>query len=189
MTVPAAGGPDPRPVLVRPRRPDDVPALAEVLLAQQAGSRYPFRDPLPVPVEEFLHADDAVAAWTAEHDGRPVGHVCLTGAGRVRERAAEVDAACVAAHGCRPDRLVWLGALVVDPALRGRGIGARLLAAAEARAAQDGLHPCLEVLPHHPGAVALYRSRGWREVLRLRPSWLSAATGDAGPDVLVMVRD
>ncbi len=46
-----------RALTIRARRPADVPALAEILLAQQAGSRYPFRDPLPVPVEEFLHAE------------------------------------------------------------------------------------------------------------------------------------
>lgn len=80
-----------RALTIRARRPADVPALADVLLAQQAGSRYPFRDPLPVPVEEFLHADDAVRAWTAELDGRRVGR-----------RLVETVRADILADGLRP---------------------------------------------------------------------------------------
>ena len=53
-----------------------------MLLARQHLTRYPFRDPLPFPVERFLHAEDAVVAWTAEVDGRPAGHVCRTAAPR-----------------------------------------------------------------------------------------------------------
>ncbi len=49
-------------VVVRPRRPEDVVRLKDVLAEQQPASRYPFRDPLPFPVERFLHAEDAVAA-------------------------------------------------------------------------------------------------------------------------------
>lgn len=55
--------------VVRPRRAEDLPALEEELLAQQPSSRYPFRDPLPIPVSRFLHADDASGAWTAEATG------------------------------------------------------------------------------------------------------------------------
>ena len=49
------------------------------------------------------------------------------------------------------------------------------------------LRPCLEVLPTHPRAMRLYHATGWRVVDRLRPDWLSAAVGEEGPDVLVMV--
>src|SRR5690606_8549820 len=69
----------PGEVRVRPRRAADLAPLGEALLAQQPGSRYPFRNPLPAPVAEFMHFPDAAAAWTAELDGRPVGHVCRTG--------------------------------------------------------------------------------------------------------------
>ena len=56
-----------------------MPLLVELLLAQQPVTRYPLRNPLPFPVERFLHADDAREAWVAEHAGRPVGHVCRLG--------------------------------------------------------------------------------------------------------------
>jgi hypothetical protein len=54
---------------IRPRSRDDIPALIGELLAQQATTRYPFRDPLPVSVEQFLHAHDARAAWLREAVG------------------------------------------------------------------------------------------------------------------------
>ena len=56
-------------VRIRERVPEDVPVLAKILLAQQSETRYPFRDPLPIPVEDFMHAHDAARAWTAELDG------------------------------------------------------------------------------------------------------------------------
>jgi hypothetical protein len=43
-------------VSVRRREPSDVPVLTTAFLAQQAETRYPFRDPLPIAVEDFLHA-------------------------------------------------------------------------------------------------------------------------------------
>lgn len=52
-------------VTIRRRRPCDIPELVDVLLAQQPETRYPFKDPLPIPVEDFLHASDATKAWTA----------------------------------------------------------------------------------------------------------------------------
>jgi hypothetical protein len=47
--------------------------------------------------------------------------------------------------------------------------------------------PCLEVLPVHAGALSLYESTGWREVLRIRPLWLQQAPGGDGHEVQVMV--
>jgi len=170
-------------VEIRARRPADIPALAEVLFAQQPTSRYPFRNPLPIPVEQFLHADDAVAAWTAELDGRPMGHACYTRTRGGFPGASEMNQACALAHGCDAEELAWITALFVDDARRGLGIGRRLLGAVVDDIRASGLHPSLEVLPIHPGALSLYRSTGWREVMSLRPEWL----GEEGPDVLVMV--
>ena len=65
--------------VIRPRRRADIPELARLLMEQQPRTRYPFRNPLPFPVEQFLHADDAAAAWVAEHEGRVAGHACWTG--------------------------------------------------------------------------------------------------------------
>jgi GNAT superfamily N-acetyltransferase len=173
-------------VRIRSRSPDDVPALVHVLMAQQSTTRYPFRDPLPIPPEQFLHAHDAVAAWTAEVGGRPVGHVC-----RVRSprgpSADEMSQACAGAHGCAVDELGWVSTLFVDPAARGLGIGRALVDTVVADMRAAGLRPCLEVLPVHSAALALYESSGWREVLRLRPEWLRTTAGEVPPDVRVLV--
>ena len=175
-----------RALTIRARRPADVPALAEILLAQQAGSRYPFRDPLPVPVEEFLHADDAVRAWTAELDGRLVGHVCRTGPGAGSPDVEAMNARCAEAHGCDVEELAWVRTLFVAEGVRGHGVGRRLVETVLADILADGLRPCLEVLSAQQSALALYRSTGWEEVDRTRPAWLRDAD-DEGLEVHVLV--
>ncbi|NHA01007.1 hypothetical protein G5V59_17055 [Nocardioides sp. W3-2-3] len=75
-------------MVVRPRRPDDLPALAEALWEQQPTSRYPVRDPLPIPVEDFLHTGDALGAWTAE-PRRPPGRSDLLDRPRRGRRGGE----------------------------------------------------------------------------------------------------
>ena len=47
---------------------------------------------------------------------------------------------------------------------------------------EQGLGPCLDVVPVHTGALRLYESTGWVEVVRLRPPWLPAGQ----PDVIGM---
>jgi GNAT superfamily N-acetyltransferase len=173
-------------VVLRPRVPADIAPLGAALMAQQPSTRYPFRNPLPVPVEDFLHASDAVAAWTAEVDGLPVGHVC-----RVRPlsgfpEAASMNEACAQAHGCPVGELAWVSTLFVGFEGRGLGIGGLLHDAVVEDIRAAGLRPCLEVLPIHAAALALYRARGWREVATVRPQWLVEAGGD---DVLVMMLD
>ena len=174
-------------VALRPRRAADIPALVDVLREQQPTSRYPFRDPLPIPVERFFHTDDAVGAWTAELDGRPVGHVCHTGPPDGFPGAAEMNRVCALAHGCEVEQLAWISTLFVALELRGRGVGRRLLSTAVDDIRRAGLRPCLEVLPVHPAALALYTSTGWRKVMQVRPEWLVSVMGDEGPDVTVMV--
>ena len=172
---------------IRPRRSADISRLGEVLLAQQADTRYPFRDPLPISVEDFLHCNDAVAAWTAEREGRPVGHVCRTGPASGFPDAAAMNDACARAHGCDEDALAWVSSLFVGAEGRRAGVGRALLATVVANMRADDVRACLEVLPTHPAALALYVSTGWQTVLKLRPQWLVEAAGDSGPDVHVMV--
>jgi GNAT superfamily N-acetyltransferase len=172
---------------VRPRRREDIAALADVLMDQQPDTRYPFRDPLPMPVEQFLHADDAVAAWTAEVDGHPAGHVCRVGPLAGFPGATEMNRACATAHGCAVEQLAWVSKLFVGREARGTGLGRMLLGTVLDDIREAGLFPCLQVLPTHEDALSLYESTGWREVMRVRPEWLTRAAGDAGPDVLVMV--
>lgn len=174
-------------LLVRERKPSDIPRLGEILMDQQPSTRYPFRNPLPVPVEHFLHADDALGAWTAVADGQVAGHVCRTGHARGFALAESLNDACVAAYGCQTSDLTWVSSFFVAEAARGRGVGRLLMETVVGDAERDGLKPCLEVLPNHPGAISLYLSMGWKTVLTIRPDWLTSAVGNSGPDVCVMV--
>ena len=131
-------------VRLRARTADDIPVLAAFLLEQQAESRYPFRDPLPVPIEEFLHADDALGAWVAEVDGVPVGHVCRVGPAKGCSDADNLNSVCAVAYGCNPGDLTWVSALFVARGARGRGLGRRLLQRVVVDANRNGQHPCLE---------------------------------------------
>ena len=173
-------------VLIRPRTPDDVATLTQVLWEQQPTSRYPLRNPLPFPVERFLHVDDAVGAWVAEVDGRPVGNVCRTRPPVGFPGADEENDACARAHGCTVDDLAWVSTLFVGLGTRGLGLGRRLLDTVVDDIRRTGHFPCLEVLAVHPAAMALYESGGWKSVLTTRPGWMSGA-GDDVPDVQVMV--
>jgi GNAT superfamily N-acetyltransferase len=165
-------------VEVRRRRDEDLPALVEVLAAQQPTSRYPMRWPLPFPIEQFVVRDGELAAWTALAGGRPVGHVAVLEAndelfGPHWERG----------HGLPADRLGVMSTLFVDPTVREAGLGRRLHDVAVAWLREQGRGPCLDVVPVHAGALALYEAAGWREVCRVRTHWLP----DDQPDVLGMV--
>jgi len=182
---------------IRPRVVADVSPLVDLLWAQQPATRYPVRDSLPFPVEDFLHVHDAAAAWTAELDGRVVGHACWlrTPPSAAAQRGVETSTgatrtaaeACASAHGCDEDELAWVSALFVDPAARGHGLGPRLLATLVAGIRDAGLHPCLEVVDLNPAALRRYRSDGWLEVLRATPEWLTAATDDPSLGTTTMV--
>lgn len=168
---------------VRARTRADLPSLADLLWDQQPESSYPLRNPLPMATTEFLHADDADAAWTATIDGLPAGHVCRT----TGHPDPAVERVCAEAHGCAVDELGWVSTLYVGRRARGLGIGRRLLGAVVTDLRAAGRRPCLEVYPAHPAALSLYVSEGWREVTATRPEWLRAVRGDEGPDVLVLV--
>lgn len=78
--------------------------------------------------------------------------------------------------------------LAVEPALQGRGLGARLVARflAEA-AARRALHAFLEVAEDNSAARAVYARAGFAEAGR-RPGYF-AAPGRAAVDALVLARD
>ena len=164
------------PVL-RPRRDDDLPRLVTLLGEQQPVTAYPLRWPLPFPVEEFLVRPTEEAAWVVEVDGRVVGHVSVAGPG---DELAPLITPMVGTH-----RLAMVSVLFVGLGTVGRGLGGLLLDRAVTAIRESGRVPVLDVVPTHERAVGLYRSRGWREVGRLRPAWLP----EDRPDLLVMVLD
>lgn len=173
---------------VRAREASDLPELARLLLEQQPTTRYPFRNPLPFPVEQFLHADDALAAFTAELDGQPVGHACRVGP-FAADGEHHLNEVAARAHGCEIASLTWLSAVFVGQTGRGTGLGRQLLDAVVADACAHDAALSLEVLSIAEPARALYRSLGWREVARQRPDWLAASDPTGEIDVRVMVLD
>lgn len=68
----------------------------------------------------------------------------------------------------RGSRVARLYSIAVDPALRGAGLGARLLADAEAQAHKAGAGALrLEVRVDNAAAIKLYERRGYRRFARL----------------------
>ena len=160
--------------VIRSRRPSDVPVLVELLAAQQPASRYPYRWPLPMPVEDFLVRDAEEAAWVAEVDGAVVGHVA------VGEVTGALGATFRRVTGCSSPAIVSV--LFVAESEPGTGLGGWLLDTAVGWARARGRVPVLDVIPVHSSALAVYRHRGWIEVGRTRFEWLP----DGEPDVVLM---
>ena len=165
-------------LVIRPRAEADLPALTEVLAAQQSLTRYPMRWPLPFPIERFVARDVDLAAWTAVLDGRPVGHVAAQAA-----CDAQMLPLWEAGHGRPREQLGVMGTLFVDPGVRRLGLGRRLHDTAVDWLRDHDLGPCLDVVPIHAAAQAMYAAAGWRVVGQERPHWLP----DGEPDVLAMV--
>ena len=91
-----------------------------VLAEQQPTSRYPFRWPLPFPVEQFIVREAEKASWVAEIDDRPVGHVSV---GRPRGDLAESEFLRITG---RTD-VATVSVLFVATSTQGSGVGGRLL--------------------------------------------------------------
>jgi ribosomal protein S18 acetylase RimI-like enzyme len=166
--------------IVRPRRPADVPLVGNLIMRQQPQTRYPFRNPLPFPIEEFVVRDGELAAWVAEtapdrtEDARTVvGHVSV-----LDVRDHEIGASWADAVGRPVAELAAVSVLVVDLGLGRRGIATRLMDACEAYIRDLGRTPVLEVVADaHSRAVRLYRHRGWRVIGEVHPRWLPSGEG------------
>ncbi len=162
-----------RSLVIRPRVDADVAPLCDVLTAQAPSSRYPIRWPWSGPLEEFLVRPGEEAAWTAEIDGRPVGHVAV---GAVVDTGDGIATGWTAATGTGVEALACVAVLFVDQATRGRGVASQLLDAAVSWIHERDRIPVLDVVDIHPDVVALYARRGWREVGTAEPAWLPEAT-------------
>ncbi len=141
--------------LIRPRREDDLEALAAVLVHVHAADGYPVEgvaDP-----HAWLHLDRLLGAWTAELDGQPVGHVALT------EPGPGDDAAHIwHEHTGTPlHDLAVLGRLFVDPHARGHGLGLHLTHTATQAAREAGRRAVLDVMTKDHDAIRLYETLGW----------------------------
>ncbi|MGQ4512363.1 GNAT family N-acetyltransferase [Streptomyces sp. DW26H14] len=155
------------PLLVRPRTGADVAPCAEVLASVHAHSSYPLN--WPADPAGWLSPPALDAAWVAldPADGTVVGHVGLS-------RATPDDLAArlwSERTGTGPSATAVVGRLFVSPAARGRGAGARLLAAAVGAARADGRQPVLDVLESDTAARALYERLGWRLLATAEQEW------------------
>ena len=143
---------------LRPRHPEDLPALVAVLERTHREVGYPVR---AVNVRAgWLAEAHELGAWVAEQDGRTVGHVALH---PVSGRCAPVWRE---ATGCGDAGLAVVSRLLSDA----RGAGSALLARAEQEAAALGRVPVLEVELRSP-AREFYLRRGWRQVGEVDQRW------------------
>lgn len=147
---------------VRPRIPDDLPALVSVLVAVHRQDGYPTQWPAD-PVA-WLDPPGIDTAWVAsDPDGPPLGHVALA--------AGLDDATFRAATGRDAHELANVKRLFVDPDARGRGVARLLLDTVVAEAAGLGLHAVLDVVDSAAPAIHLYEQLGWRCVGRRAATW------------------
>ena len=157
-------------MLVRPRHPDDLPALVAVLERTHREVGYPVR---ATNVRAgWLAEERELGAWVAEQDGRPVGHVALhppSGAPAELWRSAT---------GRDDGGLAVVSRLLSDA----RGAGSALLARAETEAAGRGRVPVLEV-EVSSAARPFYLRRGWTQVGEVDQRW-----GEHDVRVAVLVR-
>jgi RimJ/RimL family protein N-acetyltransferase len=129
--------------VVRPARPGDAPAMAEIFAAVAAERDGIATEP-PVDVGERAaqFARGAASSVVAEAGGQIIGML-------------QVE---VGRHGFGE-----FGMLVVRD-WRGRGVGSALVQAAIEWARARRLHKlCLEVFPHNTAAIAMYRRCGFAE--------------------------
>jgi GNAT superfamily N-acetyltransferase len=145
--------------VIRPRRSDDLDALADVLVRVHALDGYPVEG-----VEHpraWLTPARQLAAWTALVSNTPVGHIALVKANRDdaaaamwlrSEAAGELDSVAI------PVRLF------VDPAYRGLGAAKQLMATVSEYAHAHGLVLVLDVMLKDQAAIHLYETLGYRRL-------------------------
>lgn len=142
-------------IKIRPRRDEDLPALAAVLVAVHAVDGYPVEgvaDPLT-----WLQIDGLIQAWVAELDGLTVGHIAL-GEPTSSDTAPKLVCDRI---GASMDEIGVIERLFVSPLGRGHKLGGRLLATATGRCQQMGRVPTLDVMAKDRAAIHLYEANNW----------------------------
>jgi GNAT superfamily N-acetyltransferase len=132
-------------VTIRPAGPDDLPDLADLLAGSSLLRRYGTTRPGALAALARAHAAGDALLVARAPDAPPAGLAWVIGS-RILTGAAYL-------------RLL----LVADPAQR-TGLGARLLAAAEAHARPSANHLVLLVTADNAGARRFYERHGYRPV-------------------------
>jgi GNAT superfamily N-acetyltransferase len=142
---------------LRERRESDLDGCVRALRLVHEADGYPMvwpKDPV-----RWLTPASTLHGWVAvTRSAAPVGHVLLLGTER-------------------PD--TWeLARLFVSPEARGLGLGAALLDAACARAAEQGRKLELEVVADERSrAISLYERAGWRRTGTVTAGWTNPDGG------------
>lgn len=137
------------PPVIRAATEADIPALVGLMTAFYAEADFPLPvEPATRAFRSLLRDSRLGAAWLAEVDGQPAGHLVLT--------------VCFSMEygGLRG----FIDDLYVRPEVRGKGIAAGLLGAARAAAVERGvcaLH--VEVGPENHVALRVYERAGYRD--------------------------
>ena len=145
-------------VTVRPRRDDDIPILADVLVRVHALDGYPVEgvaDP-----QAWLSHPHELRSWTAEVDGQPVGQITLTAATDADDAARlwrEQTGGNVA-------ELTIPVRLFVDPDHRGLRAAGVLMSAALDHARALGRAVAFDVMVKDQTAIRLYERLGARKL-------------------------
>lgn len=136
-------------------------------------------EPLHALVHAAYRGDSARRGWTHEADlldgsriDRSSLRSAITTPGQVVLVATDGEALTGCVHVTdRGAGLAYLGMLTVDPALQARGLGRRLIAAAESHALRHFQARRMEmtVIVHRHELIAWYERRGYRRTEETRP--------------------
>ncbi|CAK9783647.1 acyl-CoA N-acyltransferase [Cutaneotrichosporon oleaginosum] len=183
---PPSGASTPPSITIRPRRPEDFPALCDLLERQQPSSLYPIRWPLPMPVPQFIQRPGEAAAFVAECAGQILGHVAVRyGLGGPADEE-ELTTRWAEAHGCEEKDVRVIAVLFTDPAWAGKGVGSGLFAVATKAARAGGGRPCLDVVSTNTGPLQFYKRRGWKIVGDWQAPWVPGMRIDVHLMILPM---
>jgi L-amino acid N-acyltransferase YncA len=136
--------------LIRPARPDDAAAIAEIYTQgiQEGQATFETEPRSPEDIAQWMTDPAAPPFIVAEEEGRVLGWARL---GPYNPRPCYDG--------------VGEASLYVDRGARGRGVGVRLMEALAEEAARAGYWKLVGLLfPENQASVALCRAAGWREV-------------------------
>lgn len=145
---------NPARATIRARTESDADPLVAVLAEVHLSDAYPM---MPTHVSrEWLFDPGFEAAWVAEIDGAPVGHIAV--------KCGYGGVAIERASGRPTAEMLGITRFFVGKAGRGTGAASALLDAVDDFAAERGLGLALDVVDFNAAAIALYERRGWTRV-------------------------
>jgi ribosomal protein S18 acetylase RimI-like enzyme len=153
---------------IRERRAEDLVPLEGILRRVATDGYPPHRPGGHAP---FASANNELRSFVVQIDGDVSGHVAVHEytARSVMNLAAE-------ALQVRPDQLVAVARLFVDPSARRSGVGRSLVEAATEVSVSLERRAILDVWQELPAAISLYESLGWKRLGTAQIDFRSACT-------------